>query len=151
MSPFSHEGWTKLVIQERAIVGRVYHLPWRYSVVQYYPFNVIRHNEHHLHSTLCRYHYLWTRRTWILPFIWLAFQVWFVWSSPGFVYNDDWSKKIVTFPLVPVQQGLRDCIAVPLLHLGNFIGYLTRCKFVVTQKVVQNVKHNFVTYSDFRC
>ena len=34
-----------------------------------------------------------------------------------------------------------DC-EVPFLHLGNFIGYPTRCKFVVTQ----NVGHSFVTY-----
>ena len=53
VSSFSPKRWTKVVLQERIVVGRVYHLPWRYSVVQYYPFNVICHNEHHLHSTLC--------------------------------------------------------------------------------------------------
>ena len=52
----------KMVLQGRAVVGRVYHLPWRYSVVQYYPVNVIRHNEHHLHNTLCRAQFLWRRR-----------------------------------------------------------------------------------------
>ena len=61
------------------------------------------------------------------------------------------SKKVVTFPLIPAQQGLCDCIAVPLLHLGNFMGYPTRCNFTVTQNVVQNVEHSFVTYSDFHC
>ena len=63
----------------------------------------------------------------------------------------DSSKKVVTFHLVPVQQGLCDCIAVPLLHLWNFMGYPMRCKFSVTQNVVQNVEHSFETYSDFRC
>ena len=38
-----------------------------------------------------------------------------------------------------------------LLHLGNFMGYLTRCRFAVTHNVVKNVEHSFVTYSDFRC
>ena len=52
----------KMELQGRAVVGRVYHLPWRYSVVQYYPVNVIRHNEHHLHNTLCRAQFLWRRR-----------------------------------------------------------------------------------------
>ena len=58
----------------------------------------------------------------MLPFIWLAFHVWFVWMSPGFVHNDDSSKKVITFPLVPVLQGLCDCIVVPLLYPGNFMG-----------------------------
>ena len=55
VSSFSRERWTK---EERAIIGSVYHLPWMYSVVQYYPINVIRHNEHRLHITLCRVHFL---------------------------------------------------------------------------------------------
>ena len=84
-------------------------------------------------------------------FIWLAFQVWFVWASSGFVHSDDSSKKVVNFPLVPVQQGLYDCIALPLLHLGNVMEYPTSYKFAVTQNVVQNVEHSFVTYSDFHC
>ena len=117
-------------------------LPWRYSVVYYYPIIVIRHNEHHLHSTLCRAHFLWTRRTVMLPFIWLAFQVWFLWTRPSFVNTDDSSKNIITFPLVPVQQGLCDSIAVPLLHLGNFTGCPMRCKFAVTQNIVQNVEQS---------
>ena len=58
---------------------------WRYSVLKYYPINAIRHNEHHLRSLLCRAHFL---------FIWLAFQVWFVWVNPGFVYSDGSSKKV---------------------------------------------------------
>ena len=75
------------------------------ALVQYYPINYIHHNEHHLYSTLCRVHFLWTRRTGRLPFICLAFQV-----------------RLVTFHLVPVQQGLCDCTAVPFLHFGNFVG-----------------------------
>ena len=59
---FSPEHWTEVVLQEHAVLGRVYRLPWRYSVVQYYLINAICHNEHHLHSTLCRAHFLWTRR-----------------------------------------------------------------------------------------
>ena len=35
-----------------------------------------------------------------------------------------------------------DCIAVTLLHLGNFMGYPSRCKFAVNQNIVQNVEHN---------
>ena len=89
-------------------------------------------------------HFLWTRRTGMLPLIWLAFQIWFVWASPGFVHSDDSSKKVVRFPLVTVQQGLYGCISVPQLHLGNFMVYPTRYEFVVTQNVVQNVEHSFV-------
>ena len=80
-------------------------------MVQYYPINIIGHNEY-LHSILCRAHILWTRRTGMLPFIRLAFQVWFVRASPGFVHSDDSTKKVVNFPLVAVQQGICDCIAV---------------------------------------
>ena len=40
VSWFSPEHWKKVVLQEPAVVGRVYCLPWRYSVVQYYPINV---------------------------------------------------------------------------------------------------------------
>ena len=47
---------------------------------------------------------------------------WFIWDSPGFVDSDDLSEKVITFSLVPVEQGLCDCIAVPLLHLRNFMG-----------------------------
>ena len=115
------------------------------------PIIVVCQNEHHLHSTLCRVHFLWTRRTGMLAFIRLVFQVWFIRASPGFIHSSDSSKKIVTFPLVPVQQCLCDCIAVPLLYLRNFMGYPTCCKFVVTQDVVQNVEHSFVTYSNFYC
>ena len=75
----SPEFWTKVVLQKLAVVGSIYYLPWRYSMVQYYPINVICPNEHHHHSTLCRVHFLWTRRTRMLPFIWLAFQLWFIW------------------------------------------------------------------------
>ena len=72
-------------------------------------------------------------------------------SETRFRHSDDSSKKVVTFPLLRFQQGLCDCITVPLLHLGNFKGYPSRCKFAVTQNVVQNVEHSFMTYSDFRC
>ena len=66
---FSPERWTKVALQEHAVVGSDYRLPWRYSVVQYYPISAICHIEHHLHSTLCRAHFLWTRITGMLPFI----------------------------------------------------------------------------------
>ena len=42
VSSFSPERWTKVVLQERAEVCRLYRLPWRYSVMQYYPINVKR-------------------------------------------------------------------------------------------------------------
>ena len=41
----SPERWTKVVLQERAVVSRVYRLPWSYSVVQYYPINNVRQNK----------------------------------------------------------------------------------------------------------
>ena len=85
-------------------------------------------------------------------------------GKPGCFHSFDWrfkfgsyeraqvlSKEVLIFPLVPVQQGLCDCIAMQLLHLGNFMEYPTRCKFTVTQNDVQNVEHSFVTYSNFRC
>ena len=56
VSSFSPEHWKKVVLQEHAVVGNIYCLPWRYSVVQYYPINVICHNDHHLHRTLFRVH-----------------------------------------------------------------------------------------------
>ena len=124
ISSFSPARWTKMVLQERAaftvcIGGTVW-----YSItpsMAYARFS-FTHNEQHLHRTLCRAHFLWTKRTGMLPFIWLVFQVWFLWASSDFVHSDDSSKKVVTFPLVPVQQGLCDCITVSLLHLGNFMG-----------------------------
>ena len=61
------------------------------------------------------------------------------------------SKKVATFRLVPVQQRLCDCIAVPLLHLGNFMRFPMRWRFAVSQNVVQNVEHSFVKLSDVRC
>ena len=54
---FSRDCWKNVVLQEHAVVGSVYCLSWSYSVMQYYPINVIHHNEHHLHSTLCRAHF----------------------------------------------------------------------------------------------
>ena len=117
LSSFTTDRWTKVVLHERGIVCSVYRLPWRFSVVQYCPITVILHNEHHLHSTLCRANFLWTRRTGMLPFILFAFQLWFVSASPGFVHSDDSSKKVIIFHLVPVQQGLCDCITVPLLNM----------------------------------
>ena len=77
----------------------------------------------------------------------LVVSSWVVWASPGLVHSDDSSKKVFSFPFVPIQQNMCDSIAVPLLHVGNLMGYPTRCKFEVTQNVVQNVKHSFVTYS----
>ena len=81
----------------------VYRLPWRYSITH---INVIRHNELHFHSTLSWAHFIWMSTIGMLPFNWLAFQVWFLWASPDFVHSDDSSKKVVIFPLVPIQQGL---------------------------------------------
>ena len=52
---------------------------------------------------------------------------------------------------VLVQNGLCDCIVVSLLHLWNFLGYPIRCKFGVSQNIVQNVELSFVTYPDFCC
>ena len=84
-----------------------------------------------------------------MPLFIRLFKVSFVWVSPGFVHSDNSSKKVITFPLVPVQQGLCDCIAVTLLHLRNLIGYPKCYKLAVTQNVMQNIAHGFVTYFDF--
>ena len=120
-------------------------------MVQYYPINVIQHNKHHLHSTLCKAHFIWLWRIGMLSFTSLGFGVRFVWASPGFVHSDNSSKKVVSFPLVTVQQGLCYCIAVPLLHLGNVMGYSTRCKFGVTQNVVKNVEHSCLLVIQLCC
>jgi hypothetical protein len=61
------ECWTKMITQEIAVVGSVYSLLLRYSVVQYHSISVICHNEHRLHITLCRAHFLWMRRVRMLP------------------------------------------------------------------------------------
>ena len=114
----SPECWTKMITEEIAVVGSVYCLSLRDSVVQYQSINVICHNEHRLHITLCRAHCLWTRGARMLPFIWLSLQMWFVRASPSFVQSDDPSKEVITFPLVPVQQVLWNCLPLPLLHLG---------------------------------
>ena len=77
VSSFFPEGRTKEVLQERAVEGGVYCLPWRYNVVQYYPVNVIHDNERH-HRTFCRVHFPWTRRIGMFPFIRLEVHLWFV-------------------------------------------------------------------------
>jgi hypothetical protein len=146
VSSLSPECWTKVVLQEIAVVGSIYHLPLRYSMVQYYPMDVICHSEHHLHTTFCRAYLLWMRRAGMLPFTRLPLQVWFVRAIPGFVHSDDPSKEVVTFPLVAVQQVLCNSIMVPLSHLSNFMGYPTR-NFAVSKNVVQNVEHGFVAYA----
>ena len=43
MSSFSPERWAKVVLQEGAVVGSIYRLPLRYSMVQYYSINVIHY------------------------------------------------------------------------------------------------------------
>ena len=146
-SPFYPERWTKVVLQERAVVCSVYRLPWRCSItpsMSYATMNIT-------FTTHCVGCTFFGEENRMLPFIWLAVQVWLVWATAVFVHSDDLSKKVVTFPLVLVQQGLSDCRAVPLLHLGNFIGIQLAATFEVTQNVMQNVKHTFVIYSDFRC
>ena len=121
-------------------------LPWKYSVVQYFPINIVCHNKHHLHCILCRARFLWTRRTRILPCVdWhLKFGSY---DEPRFFpHSEDSSKKVVTFSLVLDQQSNGD-----RLHFNNelwiinwnlkFDMYPTCFKFAVTQ----NVKHSFVT------
>ena len=105
VSSFCPERSTKVVLQERAVLDSVYRLPWRYGVVQNYPIIVIRHNEHHLHSTLCRTHFLWTKRTGMLPFIWLAFQGRFLWTCPSFVLSDNsvQESRLLPFGIGPTR------------------------------------------------
>ena len=102
-------------------------------MVQYCTISVIRHNEHHLHSTLCRAHF-WTRRTGISPF-----DRHFRFGPYERAKVSSIASKKVIFSLLPLQQGLCHCIAVPFLRLGKF-GYPTRCKFSVTQNDVQNAE-----------
>ena len=119
---FSPERWTKVALQELALVGSVYRLLWRYNVVQYYPISVIRHNEHHLHSKLCRARFLWTRVTGMLPFIWLAFQVWCVWTSPGFAIATICPKMSSPSFLYQSNKACR-LHSGTIVALGNFMGY----------------------------
>ena len=105
VSLFSPECWSKVVLQKLAVVGSVYHLPWRYSMV---------HQCHMPQWTSPSQHFLWMRGIGMLPFIWSTFQVWFVWVSPGFIPSDNLSKKFVTFSLALVQQGMCDSILLPL-------------------------------------
>ena len=111
VSSFCPERSTKVVLQERAVLDSVYRLPWRYGVVQNYPIIVIRHNEHHLHSTLCR----------TLPFIWLAFQGRFLWTCPSFVLSDDsvQESRLLPFgtgPIRPVRLHSDSIIAPRKFH-----------------------------------
>ena len=100
---------------ERAVVVSVYLLICRYSMVQYYPINVIRHNEHH-QSTLGRVHFLWTRRTGMLPFIWLGFQVSSTWASPGFVQESRY-LPFGTGPTKPVRLHSSAIVAPGKFHV----------------------------------
>ena len=54
------------------------------------------------------------------------------------------SSRVVVFSW-PLYEGCAagtcDSIVVPLLHFRNLMGYTTRCNFVVTQNVVDNVGH----------
>ena len=143
----SPECWTKMITEEIAVVGSVYCLSLRDSVVQYHFINVICHNEHCLHITLCRAHFLQMRGARMLPFIWLSLQMWFVRASPSFVQSDDPSKEVITFPLLLVQQVLCSCIPLPLLYLRQCMGYPMCSNFAVAKNVVQNVEHGFVAYA----
>ena len=89
----SPECWTKMITEEIAVVGSVYCLSLMDSVVQYHSINVICHNEHRLHITLCRAHCLWTRGARMLPFISLSLQMWFVRASPSFVQSTILPRK----------------------------------------------------------
>ena len=52
-------------------------------------------------------------------------------AEPGCFHSFDWRFKFDSYEraqvsTIPIQQGLCDCIAVPLLHLGNFIEFSLR-------------------------
>jgi hypothetical protein len=66
VSSLSPECWMKMITQETAVAGSVYCLS-RFSMVQYHSISVICHNEHRLHITLCRAHFLWITAS-LLPF-----------------------------------------------------------------------------------
>ena len=106
---FSLNTWAKVVQQEHAVVGSVYRPPWRYRMVQYYSITIMRDNEHHLRSTLCRAHFLWTRRSGMLPFTWLPFQVWFVWATPDFVHSIGGSPGELSEELVTQEKRKKVC------------------------------------------
>ena len=59
-----------------------------------------------------------------------------------FLHEPQHLLTAVSEDTTPVQQGQCDGIAVPLLHLGNFMKYPTRGKFAVTHNIVQNVEHS---------
>ena len=63
----------------------------------------------------------------MLPSIWLVFEIWFVWASPGFVHSDDSSKKVVTFTLIQVQQGLHSGTIVALRKFHGTSNALQFC------------------------
>ena len=86
VSSFSPEHRTNVVLQERGIVGSVYSLPWRYSLVQYYLINVIRLNERYLHSTLCRENFFFRR------------------GEPGFFHSFDWRFKFGPYERAQVSS-----------------------------------------------
>ena len=111
MSMFSLELWTKVVLQERAVVGSVYRVPWRFSIT---PLIFIRHTENHLHGTMCRAHYLGR-------------------GEPGLFHLLDSCFKFGSYEGAQVS-----CTAMirrsksSLLHLGNFVEYPTLRKFEAT-------------------
>ena len=60
--------------------------------------------------------------------------MWFVRASPSFIQSDNPSKEVITFPLVPVQQVLCNCVPLPLLHLGTVYGVPNVLQFCGSQE-----------------
>ena len=99
-------------------------------VVQYYTINVIRHNDIIFTANCSGRTFLGEENldasnhlTGVISLVRM--------SEPRFRPYRRLVQESHQLPLVPIQQGLWDCIAMPFLHLGNFIGYSTRWKFAV--------------------
>ena len=115
--------WKNVVLHERAMGGSVYALSWGYSVVQYYPINAIRHNEHHHHSTLCRAHFLWTRKI-------------------GMLHSFDWRFKFGSYERAQVSFIATICPRKPspsLWYLSNKISATAKPCHCYTSEISRGI------------
>ena len=80
VSSYSPENLTNVLLQEYAVVGSIYCLSCRYSMLHYYPINVTCHSERHFHSTLCR--------------VWYTL---FGLGEPGCFHSFDWHFKFGSY------------------------------------------------------
>ena len=98
VSLFSPERWMKVVLQEHAVEGSLGGRAWCSIIpsMSYATMNIT----FTAHCVGCTF---LDEENRMLPYIWLTFQVWFIWASPGFVHTDNSSRKVIIFLLVLVQ------------------------------------------------